>query len=238
MWERLELPRRLQVAGENREMWTYWYLQEGEIGVDPSVFVTADGKLPPGSPRGQPRTAARRRRHAHHRRAVGRLLQAGQGQRPGRSEPAAEGPLLRGGPVPDRLRRGGLPRPLVRRALSHCMERFEGARPKYHDVRSGGVGAFTADNFPVFDYMRPNVFVIADSNHGYKMIAVGREVANVVLGEHSACSTRSATSASRPATSTRSRTAPIPGADPTFRARRSRAPRDRRPAGRRWSART
>ena len=70
-------------------------------------------------------------------------------------------------------------------ALSHCMERFEGARPKYNEVRSGGVGAFTADNFPVFDYMRPNVFVVADSNHGYKMIAVGREVANVVLGEHS-----------------------------------------------------
>jgi len=34
-------------------------------------------------------------------------------------------------------------------------------------VRSGGVGAFTADNFPVFDYMRPNVFVVADSNHGF-----------------------------------------------------------------------
>ena len=47
MWEMLELPRRLAVAGENREMWTYWYLQEGEIGVDPSIFVTADGKLPP-----------------------------------------------------------------------------------------------------------------------------------------------------------------------------------------------
>jgi methylglutamate dehydrogenase subunit A len=37
----------------------------------------------------------------------------------------------------------------------------------------------------VFDYMRPNVFVVADSNHGYKMIAVGREVARTVLGEHS-----------------------------------------------------
>jgi hypothetical protein len=24
----------------------------------------------------------------------------------------------------------------------------------------------------VFDYLRPNVFVVADSNHGYKMIAV------------------------------------------------------------------
>ena len=58
-------------------------------------------------------------------------------------------------------------------------------RPHFRPVRSGGVGAFTADNFPVFDYMRPNVFVAADSNHGYKMIAVGREIARVLLGEHS-----------------------------------------------------
>ena len=46
-------------------------------------------------------------------------------------------------------------------------------------------GAFTVDNFPVFDYMLPNVYVIADSNHGYKMIGVGKEVASVVLGGHS-----------------------------------------------------
>ena len=70
-------------------------------------------------------------------------------------------------------------------ALSHCLERFEGCRELYREVRSGGVGAFTADNFPVFDYMRPNVFVAADSNHGYKMIAVGREIARVLQGEHS-----------------------------------------------------
>ena len=57
--------------------------------------------------------------------------------------------------------------------------------PRYRQVRSGGVGAFTADNFPVFDHMRPNVFVAADSNHGYKMIAVGREIARVLPGEHS-----------------------------------------------------
>ena len=49
----------------------------------------------------------------------------------------------------------------------------------------GGAGAFTADNFPVFDRMRPNVFVAADSNHGYKMIAVGREIARELGGEHS-----------------------------------------------------
>ena len=65
------------------------------------------------------------------------------------------------------------------------MGRFEGCRPKYVQTRSGGAGAFTADNFPVFDYMRPNVFVAADSNHGFKMIAVGREIARVLGGEHS-----------------------------------------------------
>ena len=47
LWDLLGLPRRLEVAGEEQEMWTFWYLQEGEIDVDPSVFVTADGSLPP-----------------------------------------------------------------------------------------------------------------------------------------------------------------------------------------------
>ena len=37
----------------------------------------------------------------------------------------------------------------------------------------------------MFDYVRPNVYGIFDSNHGYKMIGVGREVAQVVLGDHS-----------------------------------------------------
>jgi hypothetical protein len=70
-------------------------------------------------------------------------------------------------------------------ALSHCLGRFEGVRGRYREVRSGGVGAFTPDNFPIFDFMRPNVYVAADSNHGYKMIAVGREIARVLTGEHS-----------------------------------------------------
>jgi hypothetical protein len=33
--------------------------------------------------------------------------------------------------------------------------------------------------------MRPNAYVIADSNHGYKMIGVGKEVARELMGEHS-----------------------------------------------------
>ena len=67
-------------------------------------------------------------------------------------------------------------------ALSHAMSRFEGCRPLYKQARSGGVGSFTADNFPVFDYLKPNVYAILDSNHGYKMIGVGREVAKVLAG--------------------------------------------------------
>ena len=69
--------------------------------------------------------------------------------------------------------------------LAHCLDRFEGIRALYQKP-SGGIGAFTADYFPVFDAMRPNVYFIADRNHGYKMIGVGREVAKVLMGEHSA----------------------------------------------------
>jgi hypothetical protein len=46
------------------------------------------------------------------------------------------------------------------------------------------IGAFSVDSFPIFDYMLPNVYVVADSNHGYKMIGVGKEVAKVMMGEH------------------------------------------------------
>ena len=35
----------------------------------------------------------------------------------------------------------------------------------------------------MFDRFRDNVYVIADSNHGYKMIGVGELVARELLGE-------------------------------------------------------
>ena len=52
--------------------------------------------------------------------------------------------------------------------------------------KSGGLGCFTPDNFPVFDVFRENVYVIADSNHGYKMLGVGKLVAQEIMGEKSA----------------------------------------------------
>ena len=68
-------------------------------------------------------------------------------------------------------------------ALAHCQERFSGTLPQFKKEPSGGIGAFTPDSFPVFDTMRENCFVIADSNHGYKMIGVGELVAQTVCGD-------------------------------------------------------
>jgi methylglutamate dehydrogenase subunit A len=184
LWELLDLPRRLELDGEEREMWTYWYLQEGEIEVDPKVFVTADGGLPP---------VLHVDSHAPLHDDQGRLVTDDQWgiyvkqdrhSVQGGASPLPVGHEFELDPYPTGTVEPEFP-DLWCAALSHCMERFEGSRPKYRDTRSGGVGAFTADNFPVFDYMRPNVFVAADSNHGYKMIAVGREIARVLGGEHS-----------------------------------------------------
>ena len=71
-------------------------------------------------------------------------------------------------------------------ALAHCQIRYEGQMGIYRNEPSGGIVAFTVDNFPVFDRFRENCYVIADSNHGYKMIAVGKLVADELMGEQSA----------------------------------------------------
>jgi methylglutamate dehydrogenase subunit A len=48
---------------------------------------------------------------------------------------------------------------------------------------SGGIGCFTPDSFPIFDTFRDNACVIADSDHGYKMIGVGALVAKELVNE-------------------------------------------------------
>ena len=71
-------------------------------------------------------------------------------------------------------------------ALAFCHRRFEGRHAAYHHEKSGGIGCFTPDSFPVFDRFRENCHVIADSNHGYKMIGVGALVAEEVMGRQQA----------------------------------------------------
>jgi glycine/D-amino acid oxidase-like deaminating enzyme len=190
LWDLLGLPATLDVrqadgsVARDRPMWTYWYLQEGEIEVDPATFVTAAGDPSPVL-----HVDSDRPLHDDAGRLItgepwGIYVKPDRASVQGGAAPLQIGPSFQVDPYPTGSVDPGFPDQWCA-ALSHCLERFAGCRALYRQVRSGGAGAFSADNFPVFDYMRPNVFVVADSNHGYKMIAVGREVADVVGGAHS-----------------------------------------------------
>ncbi len=190
LWEMLGLPDRLDVRQPDghvvtdQPMWTYWYLQEGEAAFDPATFVTNDGTSSPVL-----HVDSEAPLHADDGTLItdefwGVYFKPDRETIQGGAQPLTVGPEFTVDPYPTGTVDDGFP-DLWSASLSHCLKRFEGARAKYRQVRSGGVGAFTVDNFPVFDYMRPNVFVAADSNHGYKMIAVGKEIARVLQGEHS-----------------------------------------------------
>ncbi len=190
-WALLGLPPTIDIrlpSGEveqDRPMWTFWNLQEGEVALDPKVFALADGSAPPVIHLDSDAPL-----HTDDGQLVTDELWGIYFKRDRHGVQGGASPLVVDGDVeldpyplttdvdpdfPDMWCAG----------LSHAMARFEGVRPLYRKARSGGVGSFTADNFPVFDYLRPNLYAILDSNHGYKMIGVGREVAQVLVGEHS-----------------------------------------------------
>lgn len=190
-WSMLGLPDAIDIrtpSGEvvhDQPMWTYWNLQEGEITVDPLMFATADGGAPPVIHLDTDAPL-----YTDDGDLVTDELWGIYFKRDRHGVQGGASPLVVAGevaldPYPSTTDVDpGFP-DMWCAALSHSMSRFEGCRAKYKHARSGGVGAFTADNFPVFDYVKPNVYAILDSNHGYKMIGVGREVATVLAGGHS-----------------------------------------------------
>jgi glycine/D-amino acid oxidase-like deaminating enzyme len=190
LWDMLGQPATLDVhqpdgaVAENVPMWSAWYLQEGEVDVDPATFVTAAGAP---SPVLHVDSAAPL--HDDDGRLItdepwGIYVKPDRDSVQGGAAPIPLEALPEIDPYPTGDVEPGYP-DMWCAALSHCLGRFEHVRPKYRRVRSGGLGSFTADSFPVFDYVLPNVYVAADSNHGYKMIAVGREIADVLGGGHS-----------------------------------------------------
>ncbi len=196
-WAMLDLPATIDVRNVDGQvhtgvdMWTYLLLQEGTLGVDPGLFTDTRGGLPPV---------------IHVDSDAPLVDEAGElvtdemwgiyykpdfsfggvqgGAMPVRvDKPAAEVAVDPYGPAsteysapPDFAR-------MWTAALAHCQRRFEGSSHLYKDENSGGLGCFTPDSFPVFDTFRGNAYVIADSNHGYKMIGVGELVARELLGE-------------------------------------------------------
>ena len=200
IWDMLELPKSIDIKGPDGElardfpMWKFWCLQEGTLGVDPNLQRTLDGDLAP----------------VIHVDSDAPLFSDIDGALVTEEmwgiyyKPDFNFGGVQGGAAPNRIDTDpdevkvdpygpASPEYVVNddfarmwvSCLAHCQKRFEGTFPKYRDERSGGLGAFTPDNFPIFDVFCDNCYVIADSNHGYKMIGVGKLVAEEIMGRTS-----------------------------------------------------
>ncbi|MEL6962311.1 MAG: FAD-binding oxidoreductase [Pseudomonadota bacterium] len=201
IWSMLDLPKTVSIKGSDGQMhhdvpmWVYWSLQEGTLGVNPDFQKTDDGNMPPVI-------------HVDtdaplHSDVDGSLITDelwGIYYKPDFNFGGVQG-----GAVPHLVKTPAdevavdpygpdSPDYIVDdhfahmwcSALAHCQKRFEGQIPKYKKEPSGGIGCFTPDSFPVFDRFCQNVTMIADSNHGYKMIGVGELVAGEITSGSSA----------------------------------------------------
>jgi glycine/D-amino acid oxidase-like deaminating enzyme len=200
IWDMLDLPEAITVKGrdgkvhENVPMWTFWSLQEGTLGVDPKLQRTNDGRMPPVI---HVDTDATLYSDVDQSVITDRLwgiyykpdfhfggVQGGAMPFKVKADPAQVRIDPYGPESPDFVVGDDFAH-MWCSALAHCQKRFEGKTPLYRKEPSGGIGSFTADNFPVFDRFCQNAYVIADSNHGYKMIGVGKLVAEDISGHPS-----------------------------------------------------
>ena len=200
LWETLELPRAVNIKGADGTMhhdipmWVFWSLQEGTLGVDPKIQRTNDGEMPPvihvdsdaplisdvdGSVITEEMWGIYYKPDFHFNGIQGG---AAPFKVPTEPDKVAVDPY---GPDSPDFVVGAEFAHMWCSALAHCQKRFEGQTPKYKDEPSGGIGAFTPDSFPVFDVFCENCYVIADSNHGYKMLGVGKLVAEEIAGASS-----------------------------------------------------
>ena len=197
-WDMLGLPKKITVKDlkgsvhENIDMWRYWQLEEGVLQVKPEILLTNDGTMPPvlhvdtdaplisdvdGSVITEEMWGIYYKPDWHFNGIQG-------GASPYKVEtPVDEVAVDPYGPSSPEFVSSHEFAHMWVSALAHCHKRFEGMMPKYHKEPSGGIGCFTPDSFPVFDHFSENVAVIADSNHGWKMIGVGHLIADEILGE-------------------------------------------------------
>jgi len=197
VWQMLELPDTVSVLGRDgqvhqRPMWTYWSLQEGTLGVDPSFLTDSHGAMPPVV---HVDTDAPLYDDTDGSLITDRLWgiyfkpDFNFGGVQGGAMPfvvdrdADEVAVDPYGPASPDFVVGSEFARMWTAGLAHCLKRFEGKSGLFSKEPSGGIGCFTPDSFPVFDLFGDNVYVIADSNHGYKMIGVGALVARELLGE-------------------------------------------------------
>lgn len=196
LWMLLDLPASISVRAVDGTvrpdvpMWVYWSLQEGTLGVDPDLQRTNDGALPPvihvdsdaplisdedGSLITEDLWGIYYKPDFHFGGIQG-------GARPFRIETDPEHVAVDPyGPASPEFIVGPEFAHMWVSALAHCQGRFVGQHARFKREPSGGIGAFSPDSFPVFDRFHGNCSVIADSNHGFKMIGVGKLVAEEMI---------------------------------------------------------
>lgn len=197
IWNMLELPKTIGIKGrdgrmnEGVPMWHYMALQEGTLGVDPDFQKTNSGAMPPvlhvdtDAPLYSDRDGALiteklwgvyYKPDFNFGGVQGGAMPAVVDRAPDQVRVDPYGPKSPEFVVTDNFA------DLYTSALAFCQKRFEGQHGMYKKEPSGGIGCFTPDSFPVIDRFCDNVYVIADSNHGFKMIGVGELVADELLG--------------------------------------------------------
>lgn len=70
----------------------------------------------------------------------------------------------------------------VTAAMAWALGRFEGERDAWTCSSYGAQTCFTPDSYPVVDFVRDNVYAVLDSNHGFKMLALGKLAAAEIVG--------------------------------------------------------
>ena len=197
LWSMLELPQKINIKNlkesifHEENMWRYWQLEEGVLKVTPEVLRTNKGAIPPvmhvdtdatlysdidGSKITDEIWGIYYKPDPHFGGVQG-------GASPYKVEtPVDDVAVDPYGPSSNEFISSKKFANMWVSALAHCHKRFEGTMSSYNKEPSGGIGCFTPDSFPIFDHFRENVSIIADSNHGWKMIGVGHLMAEEILG--------------------------------------------------------
>lgn len=194
-WDYLDLPNVITVkAGEvvrdDVPMWRYWVLQEGTLGVAPDFLTDNSGKMPPVTHLDSTQPLVVDGKTVHEG-AWGIYYKPDynfNGVQGGAApyevtRPADEVQVDPYGPASPEFIVDENFATMWTAALAFAQKRFVGQAGAFRKEASGGIGCFTADSFPVFDTFCDNVYFIADSNHGYKMLGVGALVAEELCGK-------------------------------------------------------
>jgi glycine/D-amino acid oxidase-like deaminating enzyme len=176
---------------KDKDMWTYWRLLEGEVYYD-QPYLTAGGLNPPvlhvelmNTPVKDETTGEQLKdyTYVYYKNGNERMDKAGL---QGGTIPIKIGPEAIVDPyghANDEYQAGEEFADYLCAAMAQTMTRFQGIRPNFRERRNGGIGAFTPDNVPIIDWVLPNVYMIADSNHGFKMLGAGKLAAKYLMGD-------------------------------------------------------